>query len=45
MIYRDLFTNNMDKELFNEECRECWKDKYNYIALNKDDELVFKNIF
>ena len=41
MIYRDLFSNCMTKELFNEEVRECGKNKYNYIGLNKDDELVF----
>ena len=45
MIYSDLFSNCMTKELFNEEVRECWKDKYNYISLNKDDELVFNNVF
>ena len=45
MIYRDLFANIMDKELFYEECRECWKKKHCYIALNKDEESVFDNIF
>ena len=41
---RDLFTNIMDKELFYEECKECWRKKHCYIALNKDKESVFDNI-
>jgi len=44
-IYRDLFSNVLDKELFNEEVRDCWRQKYSYIALNKENENIYNDIF
>lgn len=38
-IYADHVGSDMSYEKFYEICRECWKDKYGFLVISKDDEL------
>ena len=38
-IYNDHVVGDMSFNQFMEICRECWKDKYGFIVISKDDEL------
>lgn len=38
-IYNDHVGSDMEFENFYNICRECWKDKYGFLLINKDDEI------
>lgn len=38
-VYNDHVGSDMDFSKFLEICRECWKTKYGFLVINKDDEL------
>ena len=38
-IYDDHVGSDMRYEKFQEICQECWKDKYGFLVISKDDEL------
>lgn len=38
-IYEDHVTTDMTFQKFKELCRECWKDKYGFVVINKDNAI------
>lgn len=38
-VYSDHVVSDMNFEQFHEICRECWKEKYGFLMISKDDEL------
>ncbi|KAI8123407.1 hypothetical protein CVS40_6010 [Lucilia cuprina] len=38
-IYSDHVGSDMTFEKFNEICQECWKEKFGFLVISKDDEL------
>ncbi|KAI8124255.1 hypothetical protein CVS40_5183 [Lucilia cuprina] len=38
-IYNDHVGGDMSLEKFREICRECWKDKYGFLNISKDDDI------
>lgn len=38
-IYNDHVGSDMEFDNFYNICRECWKDKYGFLLINKDDEI------
>lgn len=39
-IYKDHVGGDMEFENFYNICRECWKEKYGFLFINKDDEIL-----
>lgn len=39
-IYKDHVGNDISLEMFQNICRECWKDKYGFLVISKDDEIL-----
>ena len=38
-VYNDHVGGDMSLENFRDICRECWKDKYGFLVISKDDEI------
>lgn len=38
-IYKDHVGSDMSFEMFQNLCKECWRDKYGFVVINKDDEI------
>lgn len=38
-IYNDHVGSDMNIDDFKEMCRECWKEKYGFLTISKDDEI------
>lgn len=45
LIYSDLLSNTIEKEDFDYDCNNHYRQKYNYLVFNKDDDIIYRDIF
>jgi len=45
LIYQNVFSTSLDKDTYEEICNDFWKDKYGYIAYNRDNEEIMEEVF